>query len=259
MTSLSIDISDHVATVVVDRPPVNAVDSQVLGQIRDVFRGLGDDPGVRVAVFTGAGSRAFIGGADLNVVDQLEQNSAPSVGGIDRYEIGRDAMWAIYDCAVPVIAAVNGPAVGAGLALAAVCDIIIAADTAWFSTPEINVGLLGASAHLTLLVGRHRARELYFTGESISASELHRLGAIREVVPLAELHERAGQLARQLAQKSPIALRMAKEAMSRTEFMAVKEAYRIEQDYTARLLLTDDAKEARRAYLEKRPPVFTDR
>ncbi len=96
-------------------------------------------------------------------------------------------MWAITDCAVPVIGAINGPALGAGLALAACCDILVASENATFGTTEINVGLLGASAHLSLLVGRHKAREMFFTGEQVPAAELYRIGAVRAVVPRAEL------------------------------------------------------------------------
>ena len=92
-------------------------------------------------------------------------------------------MWAITDCAVPVIGAINGPALGAGLALAACCDILVASENATFGTTEINVGLLGASAHLSLLVGRHKAREMFFTGEQVPAAELYRIGAVRAVVP----------------------------------------------------------------------------
>ena len=178
----------------------------------------------------------------------------PPTAITDPARYARDAFWSITDCAVPVIGAINGPALGAGLAYAACCDILIASENATFGTTEINVGLLGASAHLSRLVGQHKARELFFTGETISASELYRLGALRAVVARAELMDAALELARALAAKSPIALRLAKEAMNRVEGLPLKEAYRTEQDYTARLLRFDDAKEANAAFLEKRPP-----
>jgi enoyl-CoA hydratase len=163
-------------------------------------------------------------------------------------------MWSITDCAVPVIGAINGPALGAGLAFAACCDILIASENATFGTTEINVGLLGASAHLSLLVGRHKAREMFFTGEQVTAAELHALGAVRAVVPRAGLDAAARELATALAAKSPIALRLAKESMNRVEHLPLKDAYRTEQDYTARLQGFDDADEARQAYLERRDP-----
>jgi enoyl-CoA hydratase len=174
----------------------------------------------------------------------------------DPARLARDAMWAITDCAVPVIGAINGPAIGAGVAFAACCDMLVAAEHATFGTLEINVGLLGASAHLSTMVGRHKAREMFFLGEKVPADELCRLGAIREVVPLEELAATARELADRLAAKSPIALRLAKESMNRVEHLPLKEAYRTEQDYTARLLGFDDAAEARQAYLDKRDPQW---
>ena len=140
------------------------------------------------------------------------------------------------------------------MAFAGCCDIIVAAEHAPFGALEINVGLLGASAQLSLMVGRHKAREMYFLGEKVDAEELHRLGAIREVVPVEKLYATAHEVAVQLAAKSPIALRLAKEAMNRVEFLPLKEAYRTEQDYTNRLLSFSDSAEARAAYLEKRKP-----
>jgi enoyl-CoA hydratase len=170
--------------------------------------------------------------------------------------VARDAMWAITDCAVPVIGAINGPALGAGLAFAACCDMLVAAEGATFGAPEINVGLLGASAHVSMLVGRYKAREMFFTGERVPAAELHRLGAVRSVVPRAQLMDTARGVAAELAAKSPIALRLAKESMNRVEHLPLKEAYRTEQDYTARLATFEDAAEARRASAEKRPPEW---
>jgi enoyl-CoA hydratase len=253
--AVTVDVSDHVATVTLDRPPVNAVDRPTMGEIGDAFRGLADRRDVRVAIFTAAGDRAFMAGADLRAYDQQADpdDQAPTVL-VDPPRVARDAMWAITDCPVPVIGAINGAALGAGLAFAACCDILIAAEGATFGTTEINVGLLGASAHLSLLVGRHKARELFFTGETITAEELHRLGAVRAVVPRDRLLDEARALAATLAAKSPIALRLAKESMNRVEHLPFKEAYRTEQEYTARLQGFEDAAEARAAFLEKRDP-----
>ena len=254
MGHLTVDVTEHVATVTFDRPPVNAVDLASLAEIRDTFAVLADDRDVRVAILTAAGERAFMAGADLRSVDLRQVDDVPAWQVTDSGRLARDAFWAVYDCAVPVIAAVNGPAIGSGLGFVAVCDMIISVPGARFGTTEINVGLLGASAHLQLLVGRHRAREMFMTGELIEAEELHRLGAIREVVPRENLMARARELAAVLAAKSPIALRLAKEAMNRVEFQPLKDAYRTEQDYTRRLIGFEDAAEARQAYLDKRPP-----
>jgi len=254
--AIHIDVADHVATVTIDRPPVNAVDTETMAEIRDAFRSLDERRDVRVAIFTGAGGRAFIGGADLRSIDGDDPTTWDASRQLDRGVVARDALWAIYDCAVPVIAAINGPAIGAGLALAAVCDIIIAVEGARFGTTEINVGLLGASSHLSMLVGRHKTRELFLTGEMITAEELHRLGAVRSVVPADQLMPAAVELAATLAAKSPIAMRLAKQSMNRAEFLPLKEAYRIEQDYTAKILTYEDSGEARRAFLDKRDPEW---
>lgn len=253
--SVRVEVADHIATVTIDRPPVNAVDPTTLSEIGIAFRSLGEDRDVRVAILTGAGTRAFVGGADLRAIDS-DRTTGPPGPQLDRGLIAREAFWAIRECAVPVIGAINGPAIGAGLALAAVCDMLLAAEHATFGTTEINVGLLGASSHLSLLVGRHKARELFFTGELISAAELQQLGAIRKVVASDDLMAEARALAEILAAKSPIALRLAKDSMNRVEFLPLMEAYRTEQDYTARLLAFEDSAEARAAFLEKRDPEW---
>jgi enoyl-CoA hydratase len=251
-SDLDVDVREFVATITLDRPPVNAITRDTMAEIREVFASLNDRQDVRVAIFTGAGERAFMAGVDLKAVD------TPPPGGptaaLDPGRGAREAMWTITGCAVPVIGAINGPALGAGLAFAACCDILLAADNATFGTTEINVGLLGASSHLSLLVGRYKAREMFLTGEVVPAAELYRLGAVRAVVPRAELMTAAGELAATLANKSPIALRLAKESMNRVEGRPLEDAYRTEQDYTARLSHFEDAREARRAYLEKRDP-----
>ena len=252
---IDVEVADGIATVTFDRPPVNAVDTESMEGFAESFRSFADRRDVRVAIFTATGDRAFIAGVDLKSIGG-DGGETPPTRLVDPGRIARDAMWAITDCAVPVIAAVNGPAIGAGLAFAACCDIILAAEGATFGTTEINVGLLGASAHLSRLVGTYKARELFFTGELVPAAELHRLGAVRAVVPRDELLPAARELAAVLAAKSPIALRMAKDSMNRVEHLPLKEAYRTEQDYTDRLLRYEDAAEARAAFFEKRDPEW---
>ncbi len=258
MADLTVGIEGHVATVTLDRPPVNAVTRSTMAEIRDAFRSFDDRRDVRVAIFTAAGERAFMAGVDLRSVDRKlsDPDRVPPTLVTDPARVARDGMWAITDCAVPVIGAINGPALGAGLAYAACCDILVASESATFGAPEINVGLLGASAHVSMLVGRYKAREMFFTGEAVSAAELHRFGAIRAVVPQAQLMDTARALAEELAAKSPIALRLAKESMNRVEYLPLKDAYRTEQDYTARLATFEDAAEARAARADKRPPVW---
>lgn len=256
MGHLTVDIAEGIATVTLDRPPVNAIDTATMRELADTFTSFADRRDVRVAIFTAAGARAFMAGVDLKSIDGADPQDTPPSRAVDQGGVARAAMWAITDCAVPVIAAVNGPAIGAGLAFAACCDILIAADTATFGTTEINVGLLGASSHLRRLVGNYKAREMFFTGELVPAAELYRLGAVRAVVPLAELIATARELAALLAAKSPLALRMAKDSMNRVEHLPLKEAYRTEQDYTHRLLQYEDAAEARQAFFDKREPEW---
>ena len=257
MANLTVEMRGHVAVVTLDRPPVNAVDNETLREIRDTFRAFEQERIVRSAIFTATGDRAFMGGVDLRSIGaKSDPDEQPAWLITDGGRLAREAMWAITDCAVPVIGAINGPAIGAGVAFAACCDILLASDNATFGCTEINVGLLGASAHLSLLVGRHKAREMFFTGELVPAAELHRIGAIRAVLPRRELLGEAIKLAETLASKSPIALRLAKESMNRVEDMALKDAYRTEQDYTHRLRGFEDSAEARNAFFEKRPPDF---
>jgi enoyl-CoA hydratase len=252
---LRLEVAEDIATITFDRPPVNAIDRPTFVHLAALFDSLRDRQDVRVAILTAAGDRAFVAGIDLRTFHEAEPEPTPTEVA-DPGRRARDAMWAIKNCAVPVIAAVNGPAIGAGLALVACCDIIVAAEGATFGTTEINVGLLGASAHLSRLVGRYKAREMFFTGELVPAEELHRLGAVRAVVGPGELMATARSLAMTLAAKSPLALRMAKESMNRVEDLGLEDAYRIEQDYTERLLRLEDAAEARRAFFEKRDPEW---
>jgi len=253
---LQVEKSGHIVTVTIDRPPVNTVTTATMAEIRDVFAALGDDRDVRAAIFTGTGDKAFVAGVDLKTSGNEPRHLRHPTELTDPGSVARESMWAIIDCAVPVIGAVNGYALGAGLAYAACCDMLVASESARFATPEINVGMLGASAHLSLMMGRHKVREMFLTGEQVSAEEMYRIGAVREVTAPDKLMDVAEDLARKLAAKSPIAMRMAKESLNRIEHLPLREAYRTEQDYTTRLMRFDDSREARRAFLEKRDPAY---
>jgi enoyl-CoA hydratase len=252
--SVSVTVEDHIAVVLLDRPPVNAIDREAQSQLHAAFREIGENRDVRVAILTAAGDRAFMAGIDLRAPEAADDGKASSV--TDPGRRFREVLWSVRDCGVPVIAAVNGPALGAGLGFVSMCDIVVAADTATFGMTEVNVGLLGGSAHLAYLVGRRKAREMFLTGELATAAELHRLGVLRAVLPRAELMPYSVELARTLAAKSPIALRLAKESLNRVDFLPLEQAYRTEQDYTARLSRFDDAGEARQARHEKREPEW---
>jgi enoyl-CoA hydratase len=162
----------------------------------------------------------------------------------------------VRHCAIPVIAAVNGPALGAGAVLAAVCDIRIASANATFGLPEINVGRCGGGAHLGRLVPQGMLRKMFFTGAPISAAEAYRIGLVEEVVAPERLRAAALELAAVIAEKAPLGLRLGKQALNEIELLPVEEGYAREQCYSTQLLHTADAREATRAVLEKRPPVF---
>jgi enoyl-CoA hydratase len=255
MEQLTVEVNEGVAVVTFCRPPVNATNHESWSEIAQTFLSVQEDKEIRAVIFTACGSRAFMAGQDLRE-DPLSPRGKTVATVVDPGRPVRDAMWALYDCPVPTIAAVNGPAIGGGLALVALCDFIIASESATFGVTEINVGLLGASAQLSRMVGTHRARAMFLLGETVSAHEMLELGAVREVVPAERLLETCHSLAVQLAEKSPIAMRLAKESMNRVEGMPLKEAYRLEQDYTNRLRTFEDAHEAAHAYLEKREPEW---
>lgn len=252
MDSIKLEISNNVAVILLNNPPVNAISDKEMFEIKRIFDEVGERKDVRAVVFSGTGDRAFCGGVNLKTLDD---RGSPSLSwSMDLGRGFREACWAVYDCPVPVIGAINGAAVGAGLALASVCDVLVASDNASFATTEINVGLLGAYTHLKMLVGRYKARELFFSGEFISSQELYSMGAVSKVVAHEDLLATAIDLATKLSRKSPYALRLAKEAMNECEHMPLKDAYHLEQHYTERLRQYPDSDEARNAYFEKREP-----
>jgi enoyl-CoA hydratase/carnithine racemase len=249
------DVREHIALVTMDRPPVNAVNAQFHDEMMRVFDALSDREDVRVAILTGAG-RVFCAGADIKA--RLEH--APQPGDFWQHSRrAREAFHAILECRVPVIAAINGPALGAGLGIVASCDLLLASENASLGLPEINVGLLGGGRHAMRLFGHSKARRLMFTGQRLSGAELYRLGVVEECVPADRLMDAARALAAEIASKSPVAIRLAKHAMNTIEFMSLRDGYRFEQNMTGELSKYEDSREAMRAFVEKRPPEFKGR
>ncbi len=256
---IHVAIDDHIAVVTLDNPPVNAMAAD--WDIPAVFDALSDDPDVHVAVLTAAGERAFCAGADLKGAVRVRDG-----GGAPRTPQGtgnrrvREMFYSIQECAVPVIGAINGPALGGGLAIAASCDYLIASEKASFGLPEIDVGLLGGARHfMRLLTNWGLVRRLHYTAERLDAQEALRLGMVVRVVPPEQLMEAAMEDARLIAAKIPLGVRLAKESLHLIENMDVKNGYRFEQTRTAILTQTEDAAEARAAFVERRPPRFTGR
>jgi enoyl-CoA hydratase len=254
-----LDITDGIATVTLDRPPVNALDTTTFRDLTATFTDLAMSRDARVAILTATGDRAFCGGVDLG--DSARRHSGtgdrPITDVLDPGRVARDCFWSIYECPLPVIAAVNAAAVGAGVALVASCDLVIASERARFAVTEINAGVLGGGRHLQRMVGPQFARRMFFTGEFVGAGEFWRRGAVESVVAPEELLPAARALAAVMATKSPLGLRLAKESLNRVEHLSLQDGYRLEQDYTIRMTRFADSAEARRAYLDKRDPEWT--
>jgi enoyl-CoA hydratase len=252
---LDLAIQDHIAVVTMTRAPVNAMSPDMYRQIARLFDHLSDRDDVR-AVVLASGCKVFSAGADLKA--RREAIKGPG-DGWELLRLAREAFYAIKDCRKPVIAALNGAALGAGLGLAAHCDIMVASDAASIGLPEIDVGLMGGGAVLLRLFSPSTTRRMMFTGHRLSGPELYRLGVVEACVPPEDLMEAAMAIARQIASKSPLAIRISKETINAIEEMPARESYRYEQGRTAEMANSDDAREAVAAFMEKRPAVFTGR
>ncbi len=249
-----LDVADGVAVVTLDRPPVNALNRDMRRAIVATFDAISEREDVRCAVLTGNGS-VFCAGADLK-----DRPSADVAGDfLEHNRITRETGNAIRECAKPVIAAVNGTALGAGMGLVAACDILYASENATFGMPEINVGLAGGASMLRTLFGRSTLRRMFYTGQRLTAQDLLRRSVLEDVLAPEELMPVVMDLAREIATKAPLALIYAKRAANMVDVMPQRDAYRFEQEFTMALAKTEDAREARMAFLEKRKPQFKGR
>jgi enoyl-CoA hydratase len=250
---LQVESSDSVVVVTLDSPPVNAVSEPMFEEIRDFFTYFDELlPEAKVVVITGRG-RHFCAGNDLGEFATLDQANAPG-----RLKLVREAFTAVYDCPVPLIAAVRGMAAGSGVAIAASADILVCGESAKLAAPEVSVGMLGGARHLRRLVPEQVMRAMYFTSRSVSAARLVEYGGINEVVPDEELLDAALALAREIAGHSRAALRGAKQSLNAAEFTTLKAGYESEQHYITHLAGHPDSLEARLAVLDRRPPRFAD-
>ena len=247
--------SDGIAVVTIDNPPVNAHSARVLEEMAWTFDSLSDRDDVRVAILTGAG-RVFCAGADI----KSRSGREPQPG--DHWQssrAAREAYHSVRECQKPVIAALNGPALGGGLAFAASCDILVASESACLGLPEIDVGLLGGGRHAQRLFSHSRLRRMMLTGHRVYGPELYRLGIVEACVPGDQLMSAALEIAGEIAAKSPVAIRLAKHALNTIEELSLRDGYRFEQTMTGQLSGTEDSREAMRAFVEKRKPVFKGR
>jgi enoyl-CoA hydratase len=246
-----VDIAGYVATVTLARPPVNAQNRRFREEIITIFDALNDRADVRAIVLTGEG-KTFSAGADL-----MERPAVDEAGAYPRHNrLVRESFNAVMECEKPVIAAINGAAIGAGCVLALCCDILIAADAAYLSMTEVEVGLAGGVSHVRRFFRESDARLLIYTARRVNGLDLFRMGVVSACVPLDKLMETAHAIARDIATKSPLAVRAAKRSFNVTEGMSLRDAYRFEQSQTVALASSEDTKEALRAFAEKRRPVF---
>jgi len=256
--NLLVEIAERVATVTINRPKaLNALDEATLKELEQAFDALEADPAVKVVIVTGAGEKAFVAGGDIAVMQPLGPVAARDFARMAQKILDR-----IEHCRKPVIAAINGYALGGGCELAMACDLRIASESARLGQPEINLGIIpgwGGSQRLPRLVGKGRAKELLFTGEMLDAREAWRIGLVNRVVPAAELMPAARELAGKIAGKGGPALALAKEAIDRGLEVDLGHANACEADLFGLCFATADQKEGMLAFLEKRAADFRDR
>ena len=240
-------VSAGVAEVVVDNPPVNALTVAGWFDLAERVTALGRDPSVRVVVLRAEG-RGFNAGVDIKEMQSTEGFTA--LLGANRGCFA--AFAAVYECEVPVIAAVHGFCLGGGVGLAGNADIVVASEDATFGLPEVDRGALGAATHLSRLVPQHRMRSMVYTAEPATAAELHHYGSVLRVVPRDGLVDAAYEVAEVIAAKSPTILRRAKESLNGIDPVDVRSSYRLEQGFTYELHVAGVADEQRAAFVEKR-------
>ncbi len=245
--STSTNIADGIAEIVMDNPPVNALTVAGWYDVADQLLVAGRNQDVRAVVLRAEG-RGFNAGVDIKEMQVTEGHEALIGANRGCYA----AFAAVYECEVPVIAAVNGFCLGGGIGLVGNADIIIASDDATFGLPEVDRGALGAATHLARLVPQHKMRALYFTAATVTAQELLHFGSVEAVVPVTELRDKAFDVAGEIAAKSGAVIRAAKEAINGIDPVDVKRSYRFEQGFTFELNLSGVSDEARDAFVEKR-------
>jgi len=237
--------TDGIAEVVQNCPPVNALTVAEWFELADSVRRLGEDPTVRVVILRAEG-RGFNAGVDIK-----EMQNTDGFGALIGANKGCYAAFAaVYDCPVPVVAAVNGFCVGGGIGLVGNADVIVASDDAFFGLPEVDRGALGAATHLSRLVPQHKMREMVYTSANATAHQLHEWGSVSRVVPREELLEAAREIAGNIAAKSPVVIRAAKESLNGIDLWDVKKSYRFEQGFTFELNLSGVSDELRDDFVE---------
>ncbi|HEY0322303.1 MAG TPA: enoyl-CoA hydratase-related protein [Pyrinomonadaceae bacterium] len=256
--SIIYEARDFVALVRLNRPEkMNALSGEMLDELRGVFEQIKRESKMRAVILTGAGERAFSAGTDIGELRQLDREGArrASLRGQEVCEL-------IEDCAVPVIAAVNGVAAGGGCELALCCHIRLASENAEFSLPETELGMIpayGGTQRAPRALGMSRALEMLLTGQPLSAKDALRYGLVNRVVEPSRLLTEAEALASTISELAPLAIRACLEAVTRGIDLPLEQGLELEAELFSRLFYTEDVREGTRAFLEKRPPVFKGR
>jgi enoyl-CoA hydratase len=251
-------LKDKIATVTIDNPPVNTLSDETRSELEAAFDSLASNiENVSVVILTGAGEKSFAAGANIKDFPNLDPEKARV-----RLKKGKERFLKIENFERPIICAINGLCLGAGLELAMCCDIRIAADHAKLGQPEINLGVIpgsGGTQRLSRLVGEGIAKELIYTGRFVSAEESKSIGLVNKVVPLENLMDEAMEMAKLLTSKPPLALRAAKDTIHKGLNMTLDQGLDLEIEQWSHLCSTEDQKEGAAAFIEKRKPVFVGR
>jgi enoyl-CoA hydratase len=254
--AVDVEVASGIATIVLNRPEaLNAFNTDQLRLLHDALKGVREDRSIRAVILTGAGDRAFAAGADIKVMAGLSKAE-----GIEFARLGHSMAYAIESLPVPVIAAVNGFALGGGCELALACDIRLASEDAVFGQPEVSIGVppgWGGSQRLPRLIGPGLAAEMIFTGRRVDAAEALRIGLVNAVYPKGELIAKAGELAEKIAANSPRALAAAKTAMQAAFNGGIASGLDTEARLFGDSFETKDQREGMQAFIEKRAPVYT--
>ncbi|HYL80116.1 MAG TPA: enoyl-CoA hydratase-related protein [Candidatus Acidoferrum sp.] len=254
--TLLFEVKDGVAVVTINRPDkLNALNDQVMAELADAAERIATDPGIKGAILTGSGPKSFVAGADIS--DLAKQGP---FDGKARAMRGQGVLRRLETCGKPVIAAVNGFALGGGCELAMACHIRIASENAKFGQPEVKLGIspgYGGTQRLPRLVGKGVAMQLILTAEMIDAAEAYRIGLVNKVVPANELMAESEKMLRGILSMGPLAVRLSMEAIDHGLEMTLDEGLLLEANHFGLLAATQDTKEGLSAFLEKRPAKFT--
>jgi len=253
--NLLLTMENMIGILTINRPKaLNALNTETLGELQQAIEEVKGNPTLRVLIVTGAGDKAFVAGADIQ--EMKEMNSMAALGFS---KLGHDTMKKIEDLDRPVIAAVNGFALGGGTEVALACDFIYASDNARFGLPEVTLGVFpgfGGTQRLPRLIGKAKAKELIMTGKMVTAQEAFELGLVNRVFPLASLMEEAKKTAGQIAANGPIGVRLSKRVVNNGFDLDLAEACSLESFGFSVCFSTEDQKEGMRAFVEKRKPAY---